>query len=160
MSLNHAGRILPRTFRTLAVGIISATLAGTALIIPAAAAPTSTTATTQTTVTASSDLTVDQLAAADAEGNSGKSNTPGEMAVTYGTLKGGEWKKVVSGWGKFNRDHIGSINGGRYFTGEYKCYVDGVRISHGSLSGHFTLVVVGYGSCFFWSPNDTSYVIY
>ncbi|MFD3637532.1 hypothetical protein [Streptomyces sp. NPDC058664] len=99
------------------------------------------------------------MAAADAAANAEGSPSPAAV-VAGGKLTGGEWKKVVSGWGKYNRDYIGWLNGGRYNAGEFKCYVNGVRFSSGSLSGHFTLVVAGYGSCFFWSPINTDYAIF
>ncbi|MFD3537606.1 hypothetical protein [Streptomyces sp. NPDC058664] len=144
-----------KAFRPIVIGIGSTILATTAAMTPAAAVPNSATV----SPSPSSYSIVDKMAAADAAANV-KGSPTRESVVAGGKLTGGEWKKVVSGWGKYNRDYIGWINGGRYNAGEFKCYVNGVKFSSGSLSGHFTLVVAGYGSCFFWSPVNTDYAVF
>ncbi|MFI1563933.1 hypothetical protein ACH4ZX_12895 [Streptomyces sp. NPDC020490] len=94
--------------------------------------------------------------AAAAETDMSSSGVSASGGYITGNIAAGEWKKVVSGWGKYNAKYYGSLASG---GGEYKCYVDGVRISSGALPSEFTLVVAGYGSCFFYSPVTTTYVI-
>ncbi|GAA2904827.1 hypothetical protein GCM10010517_70950 [Streptosporangium fragile] len=79
-----------------------------------------------------------------------------QFASVTGTLKGGEWKKVLSGWGKYTLRYAGRTADA---DGSFKCYANGIKISSGSLPGEFSHVVIGYGSCFFHSPVSTTYWI-
>ncbi|MEV7676876.1 hypothetical protein [Streptomyces sp. NPDC088752] len=78
------------------------------------------------------------------------------MKTVTGTLKAGESKKVLSGWGKYSTRYGARTE---HAGGRYTCYVSGVKISSGALPGEFTHTVVGYGSCFLYSPVATTYRI-
>ncbi len=76
------------------------------------------------------------------------------MKTVTGKLKAGESKKVLSGWGKYSTRYGGRTE---HAGGRYTCYVAGVKVSSGALPGEFTHTVVGYGSCFLYSPVATTY---
>jgi hypothetical protein len=70
-----------------------------------------------------------------------------------GVISGGEWKKVLWGWGFYKVRYGISLN---IPGGKYKCYVV-IPISSGTLPNEVTHIVAGYGDVWIWSPSNATY---
>lgn len=78
--------------------------------------------------------------------------------MASGSLRAGEWTKVLWGWGYYAIDYGASISAG---GGQYRCYSapSPWPISSGNLPSRLTHRVIGYGDVWLYSPVDASYTL-
>lgn len=103
--------------------------------------------------------TVVQAAPATAENGRPTRTALSSPVVVTGTLAGGTWTKVLSGWGYYSVRYYATTGAA---GSRYDCYTPPAPwpSSSGPLPAEITHVVRGYGDCWFYSPVETWYALY